>query len=128
MKFNILIPAIIQRVFGAVLLFFGCNKIFSFLPIPEHVGFAENFFQTINSSGYIMPIIAMVQIFAGVAFLTNRYVALGLVVLFPITLNIFLFHALHAVSAIVPATIFMAWNTMLIFSRFDKYRPLLTAK
>lgn len=119
---------LMQRVYGLALLFFGLNKVFSFLPLPLHYGFAQEFLTIISDSGYIMPIIAVVQLSVGTMLLTNRYVALGLVVLFPISLNIFFFHVLHDRGALMPAAIFMVWNTVLIFSRIEKYRPLLVAR
>ncbi|HXW52997.1 MAG TPA: hypothetical protein VEL47_02700, partial [Myxococcota bacterium] len=94
------ILGIIQRIFGLALLFFGINKIFQFVPLPAHQGFAQSFLEHLTQSVYIMPIIMMVQIIVGASLLANRYVALALVIMFPISLNIFLFHAFHAQAAL----------------------------
>lgn len=128
MKLRHRVIPIIQRVFGAALLFFGLNKMFAFVPLPERIGFAKLFLDAIGDAGYIMPIIMIAQIMVGLALLTNRFVALGLVIIFPISLNIFLFHLLNDAEGIVPATIFMAWNTVLLFANMPKYKPMLLAR
>jgi len=125
MKVKINILWIIQRVFGLALLFFGLNKIFQFIPLPEHQGFAQSFLDHLTQSGYILPIIMVAQIMAGLSLLLNRFVPVALIVMFPISLNIFLFHAFHAPGALIPATIFLAWNSMLMLSRIRIYRALL---
>lgn len=122
------VSPIIQRVFGAALLFFGLNKVFSFFPIPEKEGFAKVFLDAVDGSGYIMFVIMIVQILAGIALLVNRYVALALVVMFPITLNIFLFHVLHDRDALIPTVVLMAWNSLLILANRQKYSAILSPR
>jgi putative oxidoreductase len=119
--------AIMQRLLGSALLLFGLNNLFHFLPLPDHQGFAQSFLTNIYDAGYIIPIIIAVQVGVGIALLVNRFVPLALIVLFPISLNIFLFHLLHDRATMIPAIIMMAWNTVLIFSRLRTYRPLLIA-
>ena len=125
MKIRKIMLNIMQRVFGSALLFFGLNKIFAFLPLPQHTGFAQSFLDHLMQSGYIMEIIMVVQIMVGLSLLLNRYVEVALIFMFPISMNIFLFHFFHAQSAIIPATIFLVWNTVLMLSRANVYKILL---
>jgi putative oxidoreductase len=46
-------------------------------------------------TGYLWPIIGITELLAGLAILSGRFVPLALIVLAPITLNIFLFHVSH---------------------------------
>ena len=72
-----------------------------------------------------MPIIITVQTAVGIALLVNQFVALALIFLFPISINIFLFHLFHDRAAMIPATIMMAWNTMLMLTRIRTYKAIV---
>jgi uncharacterized membrane protein YphA (DoxX/SURF4 family) len=50
------------------------------------------FIMAMVNTGYLWPIIGTVELLAGVAILSGRFVPLALIVLVPITLNILLFH------------------------------------
>jgi len=50
------------------------------------------FIQAVSASGYIFPVIAIVSLLSGLAFVFNRYVAIAAIVLVPITLNFAIFH------------------------------------
>ena len=53
------------------------------------------FITAMVNTGYLWPIIGVVELLAGAAILAGRFVPLALVVLAPITLNILLFHLSH---------------------------------
>jgi putative oxidoreductase len=53
------------------------------------------FITAMVDTGYLWPIIGITELLAGLAILSGRFVPLALIVLAPITLNIFLFHVFH---------------------------------
>ncbi len=81
------------------------------------------------NSGFLWREIGIVNLVAGVALITNRWTPLAALVLLPIAINIFLFHAfrkdLFGLTIGVPILvlgIFVAYNHM------ATYRPLLAGK
>ena len=86
---------------------------------------AQNFFGALVDSGYIMTIVAIVEIVTGVLLLANKFVPLALVVLFPIMLNAFLFHLFLDIKGIPGALVAVAMNVFLFFAYKSKYDELL---
>jgi putative oxidoreductase len=90
------IAALISRVLlGLIFLVFGLNGFLNFIPMPPPTGIAGQFFGAIFASHYFVVIFGL-QVIGGLLLLINRYVPLALVLLAPIIVNIFSFHALMA--------------------------------
>jgi putative oxidoreductase len=66
------------------------------------------------------------QIAASLFLFTNRYVPLILVIMFPVSMNIFLFHIFLLSRGIVVATILILANTFLLYAYRKYYIGLLT--
>ena len=117
---------IIQRIYGLILILFGMNGYFSFLPIPEKQGFAFEFLNILHHAGYIFPVVATIMTTAGFLFLIDRWVAFALLTLLPISFNIFAFHLFHDWQGLVMAYILFGLNNFLILRRFKQFRILFT--
>jgi putative oxidoreductase len=91
------IVALIARILlGLVFLVFGLNGFLHFIPSgPMPTGAAGQFIGALIASHYFM-VIAGLQVLGGALLLVNRYVPLALVILGPVIVNIFFFHALMA--------------------------------
>ena len=90
------IASLIARVLlGLIFLVFGLNGFLHFLPMPPPTGVAGQFFGSIFASHYWVVIFG-VQTIGGLLLLLNRFVPLALVLLGPVIVNIFFFHALMA--------------------------------
>lgn len=89
------VAALVARILlGLVFVVFGLNGIHPFIPMGEMpTGLAGQFIGAMMQSHYSL-IVAILQVIGGALLLANRYVSLGLVILGPIIVNIFLFHAL----------------------------------
>lgn len=90
---------IAQLVLGLVFLVFGANFFFHFLPpdlipAPPTVE-ATEFMTLLDESGY-MKVVMGLQIAGGIALLTMRWTNLGVLILGPILVNIWLYHAFLA--------------------------------
>jgi putative oxidoreductase len=91
MKILVLIARILL---GLVFLVFGLNGFLMFLPMgPMPSGLAGQFVTALLQSHYVLVVSAL-QIAGGALLLVNRYVPLGLTILGPIIVNIFLYHLL----------------------------------
>src|SRR6202790_4765189 len=86
---------IARLLLGLIFLVFGLNGFLHFIPMPPPTGVAGQFFGSIFASHY-WGVIFGVQVLGGALLLVNRYVPLALVILGPVIVNIFFFHALMA--------------------------------
>lgn len=91
------IASIVARyLLGLIFVVFGLNGFFHFIPMPPPKGaLAAQFGGAIFASHYWVVVFG-IQMLGGVLLLVNRYVVLALVLLGPVIVNIFFFHALMA--------------------------------
>jgi hypothetical protein len=90
------IVALIARILlGLVFLVFGLNGFLHFIKGAMPTGIAGQFVGALIESHYFL-FIAALQVLGGALLLVNRYVPLALVILGPVIVNIFFFHALMA--------------------------------
>jgi hypothetical protein len=85
------IPAGARLLLGLIYFIFGLNGLFNFLPSPPMPETAMGLWGGFVSSGYFLPVLATTQTMAGFLLLTGFAAPLALVILAPITLQIFLF-------------------------------------
>ncbi|MDA9834030.1 DoxX family membrane protein, partial [Flavobacteriaceae bacterium] len=71
---------IIRILFGLILVIFGSNKFLHFMPMPPMPEAAGAFMGALVDSGYLMTLVALVEIVAGVSILINKYKTLALVI------------------------------------------------
>jgi hypothetical protein len=117
-------------LFGLVFFVCGLNGFLNFLPqpstpMPEG---AVTFGSALLQTGYMFPLIKGTEVLASILLLSNRFVALALVLLAPVTVNIFAFHAFLTPGQAGFAAVLLAIHLLLAWSRRSAYRPLLVAR
>lgn len=126
------VPATTARIFlGLVYFIFGLNFFFHFIPAgPSPAGKAAAFLGGLFQSGYLFPLIKVLEIAGGLLLLAGLFLPLVQVVLFPITLNIFLFHGILEPNAfgLALASLMLLAQVYLAYSYRDYYRHLFVAK
>ncbi|MGI8965177.1 MAG: DoxX family protein, partial [Limisphaerales bacterium] len=91
------IAVIIVRVLlGLMFLFSSIVGLFHLMPQPELKGAAKLFMEGLVATRYFMPLLAITQLLCGLAFVSGQFVPLATVVIFPVVLNIPLYHAFVA--------------------------------
>jgi putative oxidoreductase len=120
-------PPVARTLLGLVFLVFGLNHFLGFLPQPPVPEAALPFLGGLGSAGYVFPLIKALEIAAGIALLSNRFVPLALTVLAPIIVNIVGFHVVLAPSyplplAILGLELYLAWSYRAAFA------PMLRAR
>ncbi|MGZ3753686.1 MAG: hypothetical protein ACXVAY_01935 [Mucilaginibacter sp.] len=124
------IAVMIARIMlGLIFVVFGLNFFLHFynpaMPVMSPVATA---FQTgLFGSGYFFKYMKVIEVLCGLFILINRYTALFLVILFPISVNIFLFHAILLPSGIPVGTAVLVLNLFLGFAYRKYYTGLFTA-
>jgi putative oxidoreductase len=86
------LPMIAKYLLGVIYLVFGLNGFLQFIPLPPLPEAAGQFMGALGASGYFFPVLKLTEILGGVLLLSGFAVPLALVVLAPITIQIFLFH------------------------------------
>ena len=120
---------LISRILlGLILVIFGLNKFLQFMPMPPMPEAAGEFMGALVKSGYILVIVAIVEIATGVLLLLNKYVPLALVIVFPVLLNAFLFHLFLDIAGIGGAALSITLNVFLFFANKESYNTLLKQK
>ena len=79
-------------VLGLIYFVFGLNGFLQFIPLPELPPKAGAFLGGLAESGYFFPVLKATEVICGLLLLVRRFVPLSLVVLAPISIQIFLFH------------------------------------
>lgn len=116
-------------LFGLAFLAFGLMGFFNPMQPPPDLAVADKSFSAaLEASGYMMPLIFGTQLFVGVLCLSNRFVPLALVVIFPFLLNSVLFHIYLEPTGLPFAGVFLALNLYLAWAHRRVYSSLLTAK
>ncbi len=88
---------------------------------------AVNFLDALAQTGYFMPFLKLLELTGGLMLLSGRFVPLGLLVLGPIILNIFLFHVFLAPGPMLGLALLLALTELyLAFSYFHYYRDIFT--
>ena len=116
---------LIARVLlGLMMLIFGFNKILQFMPVPPLPDQAMAFMVALFGSGYLMTLIAIIEIVVGITLLANKFVAISLVVLYPVMLNAFLFHLFLDIGGIGMALVAFSLNTFAMLNYKEVYKPI----
>lgn len=119
---------LVARLFlGLIFTVFGLNGFLQFLPAPPLSAEAMAFFGALMSSKLIV-VVKAIEVVGGLALLSGFYVPAALIVLAPITFNIFWFHLILAPSGMVLQILMLILNAFLIYGYKHKYGSLFSAK
>ena len=121
---NSTFTTILRIILALGLLVFGLNKFIGFMPAPELLENAANFMQSLQATGYVLPIVGALEIFIGFLLLIKKWVPFALLLLAPISVNIVLFHLFLDLPDIAGAVVVAVINVILIYKYWKVYRPL----
>lgn len=122
------IAVIITRVLmGGMFLFASIVVLFNLFPQPEETGKVKVFMDGIAATGYLLTTVKIFELLCGIAFLLGRFVPLAAVVIFPIILNILMFHIFLEPSGLPIAILLMIGDLFLAYYYREKYKPLFVA-
>jgi uncharacterized membrane protein YphA (DoxX/SURF4 family) len=117
---------VVSLLTGLMFINAGLNKFFNYMPppadLPENVMSAMKAFMEI---GWLMPLIGAVEITGGVLLTTNKYRALGAIILLPVMVGIIVFHITTAPSGLPLVIAMLAVVSWVIFENREKYLPLV---
>lgn len=115
---------IVRIALGLILIVFGANKLYTFIPLPQPPPEAASFLTSLANTGYILTLVAVAEIVIGLLLLFRTWVPFALLLLVPLSLNILLFHLFLDIPAIGAALLVVVLNGILLYKNRHKYRPL----
>lgn len=121
---NSKLTMVLRLLLGLILLVFGANKFFQFMPMPSMEGPPADFMGALGNTGYMFPLIALTEIVAGVLLLFNKWKGLALIFASIISVNIVLFHLALAPAGIGLAAVVAILNIILIYANWNKFKTL----
>lgn len=119
---------IVRILMGLMFLFASVVVLFKLVPQPETTGAVKIFNEGMAASIYLMPLIKITELVCAIAFLSGRFVTLAVVVIFPVILNILLFHAFLAPEGLPIAIALFVADLFLAYYYRKNYQSLFIAK
>ncbi len=117
---------ILSLLFGLMFINSGLNKFFNYIPIPKDL--PENMVKLMAAFmeiGWLIPLVAVGEIIGGLLFITNKFRALGAIIIFPIMIGVLLIHITTAPSGLPIAIVLFAINLWVIIENREKYMPMI---
>lgn len=123
---NSTFTTILRLFLGLGLIIFGLMKFisFGFIPEPYFPEEAGRFLESLSSTGYVLKVVGFFEVIIGLLLLLNKWIPFALLLLTPITINIFLFHVFLDTPGLIRAMVVIFLNAILIYKYWKSYRPL----
>lgn len=119
---NLNLRIVLRIVLGLILLLFGMDKLFGFLPMGTPA--VDSFMNALIKTGYMMPLLGFSEVAIGVLLLMNKWKGFALVWLAPISVNMILFHLKFDITTIGPAVLVASINVYLIYQNRKRFLGL----
>jgi len=116
---------VVSLLVGLMMINAGLNKFFNYMPMPEMTESAGALMYAFVQSEWMMPLIAIVEIVGGALLIASSFRALGAIILLPILIGMFLFHAVLDPAGVIMTVILLAINGWIIAENFNKYLPMI---
>ncbi len=133
-----LIANVARVLLGLIFLFFGLNFFFHFFnpPPPDSASKAGIFLGGLFGSGYFFVFLKVLEVLYGFLLIIGVFTPLVLIMLFPISINILLFHfilepipvSLVISTVLVVLNIYLAWVYRAVYAPLFKISHNTTAE
>jgi putative oxidoreductase len=120
-----IVVIIVRILMGLLFVASAFVVLFNLIPTPQLEGKVKMFNEGLMASGYFMPMLKIIELICGISLLSGRFTTLFTIVLIPITVNIFLFHAFLAPEGLPIAFFLLAGNLFLVYTKREVYHSLL---
>ncbi len=126
MKYAVII---VRTLVGLLFVVSSVTYFLNVAPPPENLtGDTKLFMDGLAASKYIMPVAKIFELICGLMFVSGRFVALAVILIFPIALNILLINAIHMPSGLPIAIPLFLAILFLAYTEREKYAPLFLSK
>ena len=125
MKISVIIA---RTLLGLIFLVFGLNFFLHFIPMSPAPGKAGAFEGGLMESGYFFQFLKVIEVAGGLFLIINRYTVFFLLLLFPITLNICMFHAFLEPAGLPLGGLMLVLHLFLGWAYFKYFSPIFTSQ
>ena len=119
---------VVRTLMGLLFLFASVSYFLNLVPKPDLSGTVKTFNEGLESVGYFMPLLKTVELLCGLAFVVGRFVPLATILIAPIIVNIFCFHAFVDRTGLPVAIFLVLANGFVAYYYRKSYAELLKAK
>lgn len=112
-------------LFGLMMVNSGLNKFLQYMPMPEMSAEAGALMGAFMEAAYLFPLVAIVELLAGLMLFTKRFNALGAVLMMPITVNIFMIHTVLDPAGFVMGLVLLVLNIWFLYDNKEKFHTLV---
>lgn len=117
---------VVSILFGLMFINAGLNKFFNYIPVPENIpDHLAKFMNAIMEIGWLWPLLGAMEVVGGILFITNKFRALGAIIVFPMMVGILLTHIFVDTTTLPIAIVLMAINVWVIWENREKYMPMV---
>ncbi len=113
-------------IYGLMMLVFGLNKLFPFLPMPPPNPEEMKLFGAFITLKWVLPLVAVTEIVGGILLIVKRTQPLGAIVLLPVMIGIILHHVVHSPGTILMPLVLFAINIAVIVVNYHRYRGMIS--
>ncbi len=117
---------VVCLLFGLMFINSGLNKFFNYIPMPKDM--PENMLKLMGAMkdiGWLLPLVGIAEIVGGILFITNKFRALGAIIILPVLVGIILTHIFNAPSGLPMAIVLLGIELWVIIENRDKYLPMI---
>jgi len=116
---------VVSLIFGLMFINAGLNKFFDYMPMPKDMPESTMKVMTAFSDiGWLIPLVGVVEIIGGILFITNKYRALGAIIILPVMVGILFTNIFNAPEGLPIALVLTLINIWAIIDNRAKYKPL----
>ena len=119
---------IVRTLMGLLFLFGSIVVLFNLMPKPELTGAVKTFNEGMEATGYFITLLKVTELLCGLAFVVGRYVPLATVVIAPVIVNIFFFHAFVDRTGMPVAIFLVLANIFVAYYYRQSYAGLFDGK
>jgi putative oxidoreductase len=116
---------VFRMLFGLMMVNSGLNKFLQYMPMPEMSAEAGALMGAFMEAAYLFPLVAIVELLAGLMLFTKRFNALGAVLMMPITVNIFMIHTVLDPAGFVMGLVLLVLNIWFLYDNKEKFHTLV---
>lgn len=119
---------IIRVLLGGMYIFASVPVLFNIQmgEMPKMTADQTTFMTGIMVTKYLFPLIKVTELIAGLMLLIGRTAPLAAIIIFPVTLNIFLYHAFLGPKDLPVVATMLIFNLFLFYAYRQKYLPIIS--
>lgn len=120
-----------RYILGIMFTVFGINTFVvlsngvGFIPVPSPPPALVTVMEGFMATGYLMPLIALLQLMSGLFFLSGFFINAGIIFLGPIIVNMLLIHVFIEPQRLILAILTTLLFLILIASRWSDFRSFI---